>query len=58
LPVFDHVRQSQAYVLSLVAAQAIEFDSSDRRLDFGHDDVFRAKSAVALVWEPILGRRQ
>ena len=55
---FDHVRQSQAYVLSLVAAQAIELDSSDRRLDFGHDDVFRAKSAVALVWEPILGRRQ
>lgn len=39
------------YVLSLVAAQPTELDSSDRRLDFGHDDVFRAKSAVALVWE-------
>ena len=35
-------------VLSLVAAQPIELDSNDWPLDFGHGDVFRAKSAVAL----------
>jgi hypothetical protein len=29
---------------------------SDRQLDFGHDDVFRAENAVALVWEAILAR--